>query len=583
MRSLVDLTQRLGRALMLPIAVLPVAGLLLRLGQPDLLDIPAMAEAGGAIFYYLGMLFAVGIAVGLARENHGAAGVAGLVAYVVAWKGSELLLAVPPDVVAGIVDKKLEALASDGYRRAQIHTISVPMGILAGIVAGALYNRYYQIKLPDYLAFFAGRRFVPILAGVAGLVLAFAFGLGYPAVAKGMNVLSQAVVQSGSVGLFVYGVLNRVLIVTGLHHILNNLAWFILGDYQGATGDLNRFFKGDPTAGVFMSGFFPVMMFGLPAACLAMYRCALPERKRATGGLLFSMALTSFLTGVTEPIEFAFMFLAPALYVLHAILTGAAMVIMAAIGCHLGFGFSAGLFDYALNFAKATHPLYLIPVGAIYFAVYYFAFRWAIVRFNLATPGRAPEEAIAVAAPAGDASRADGFIEALGGAANLVEVEACTTRLRLVLADRTKVDARRLSALGSRGTIDVGASGMQVVVGPIADQVASEIRAQLPASRLQPPAPPLHSTSSLPPPASLSSSLPDARAIVDALGGAGNVASVDVVAGRVLITVRERDRVNVKPLRALLERGAAVTSKSSVHLLHGDSQGLASHLRAALG
>jgi PTS system N-acetylglucosamine-specific IIC component len=336
-----------------------------------------------------------------------------------------------------------------------------------------------------------------------------------------------------------------------------------------------------------MSGFFPVMMFGLPAACLAMYRCALPERKRATGGLLFSMALTSFLTGVTEPIEFAFMFLAPALYVLHAVLTGAAMVIMAAIGCHLGFGFSAGLFDYALNFAKATHPLYLIPVGAIYFAVYYFAFRWAIVRFNLATPGRAPEEAIAVAAPAGDASRAGGFIEALGGAANLVEVEACTTRLRLVLADRTNVDARRLSALGSRGTIDVGASGMQVVVGPIADQVASEIRARLAtpglppaASRPSPAAPLPHSASSLPPPAS---PLPDARAIVDALGEAGNVASVDVAAGRVLITVRERDRVNVKPLRALLERGAAVTSKSSVHLLHDDSEGLAGRLRAALG
>jgi PTS system N-acetylglucosamine-specific IIC component len=461
--------------------------------------------------------------------------------------------------------------------------VSVPIGIIAGILAGWLYNRYHTVKLPDYLAFFSGRRFVPILAGLAGLVLAFGFGLGYPAVAKGMNALSQAVVQSGSLGLFVYGVLNRVLIVTGLHHILNNLAWFIIGDFHGATGDLNRFFKGDPTAGVFMSGFFPVMMFGLPAACLAMYRSALPERKRATGGLLFSMALTSFLTGVTEPIEFAFMFLAPALYVLHALLTGAAMVIMAAIGCHLGFGFSAGLFDYVLNYGKATHPLYLVPVGAIYFAVYYFAFRWAIVRFNLATPGRAPDEAAAIAAPAGDASRAEGFIEALGGAANLVEVEACTTRLRLVLADRTKVDARRLSALGSRGTIDVGASGMQVVVGPIADQVASEIRARLAMSERTVAQDPVPRAASLAPRASISVPLPDARAIVDALGGPGNVAGVDVAAGRVLVTVRERDRVNVKPLRALLERGAAVASKSSVHLLHHDSQTLASHLRAALG
>ncbi|HEX3096359.1 MAG TPA: N-acetylglucosamine-specific PTS transporter subunit IIBC [Usitatibacter sp.] len=565
MRSFIDLTQRLGRALMLPIAVLPVAGLLLRLGQPDLFDVPFVAAAGGAIFDQLGMLFAVGIAVGLARENHGAAGLAGFVAYIVATKGAEAVLHLPD------ADKK-------------IHEVSVPIGIIAGVVAGWLYNRYQGVKLPDYLAFFSGRRFVPIVAGLAGLVLAFGFGLGYPAVAKGMNALSQAVVESGSVGLFVYGVLNRVLIVTGLHHILNNLAWFIVGDYHGATGDLNRFFKGDPAAGVFMSGFFPVMMFGLPAACLAMYRSALPERRRATGGLLFSMALTSFLTGVTEPIEFAFMFLAPALYVLHAVLTGAAMVIMAAIGCHLGFGFSAGLFDYVLNFGKATHPLYLVPVGAAYFAVYYFAFRWAIVRFDLKTPGRAPEEAATGAAPVDDALRAEGFIAALGGAANLLEVEACTTRLRLVLADRGKVDARRLSALGSRGTIDVGASGMQVVVGPIADQVASEIRAQLPAAAARgaqgaaASAPPV-----APGAAASSATLPDARALVAELGGAGNVTSVDVAAGRVLVAVRERDRVNVKRLRALLERGAAVTAKSSVHLLHPDSQRLAMHLRTALG
>ncbi|HEX4331886.1 MAG TPA: N-acetylglucosamine-specific PTS transporter subunit IIBC [Usitatibacter sp.] len=565
MSSFIDLTQRLGRALMLPIAVLPVAGLLLRLGQPDLLDIAFVAAAGNAIFESLGMLFAIGIAVGLAKENHGAAGLAGFVAYVVATKGAEAVLHVP------------EATK-------QIHDVSVPIGILAGIVSGWLYNRYHAVKLPDYLAFFSGRRFVPIVAGIAGLVLALGFGLGYPAVAKGMSALSEAVVQSGSAGLFVYGVLNRVLIVTGLHHILNNLAWFILGDYHGATGDLNRFFKGDPSAGVFMSGFFPVMMFGLPAACLAMYRSALPERQRAIGGLLFSMALTSFLTGVTEPIEFAFMFLAPALYVMHALLTGAAMVIMAAIGCHLGFGFSAGLFDYVLNFGKATHPLYLVPVGAAYFAVYYFAFRWAIVRFDLATPGRAPEEAAGADAPTGDVSRAEAFIVALGGAGNLVEVEACTTRLRLVLADRGKVDARRLSALGSRGTIDVGASGMQVVVGPIADQVASEIRAQLPAAAAraaQAPAPAM--TGIAPARATFEPALPDARVLVEALGGAGNVSGIESSGGRVLITVHERDRVNLKPLQALLERGAAVTAKSGVHLLHADSQRLAAHLRTALG
>src|SRR4051812_24239436 len=365
-----EATQSLGRALMLPIAVLPVAGLLLRIGQPDLLDIAPIAAAGDAIFSNLGLLFAIGVAVGLARENHGAAGLAGVVAYFVAAKGTEVLIAAPPDVAAGLAGAHRDLVIA-AYKARQISKLSVPLGILSGILAGALYNRYSNVKLPSYLAFFAGRRFVPIVAGAAGLAMAFAFGLGWPLVERTMDAVSHGVIESGSVGLFVYGVLNRLLIVTGLHHILNNVAWFLVGDYNGVTGDLKRFFAGDPAAGVFMSGFFPVMMFGLPAACLAMYRTALPERRRATGGLMLSMALTSFLTGVTEPIEFTFMFLAPWLYALHAVLTGAAMVTMDLLRVRLGFGFSAGFFDYALNFNKSTHPLWLLPVGLVYFALYY--------------------------------------------------------------------------------------------------------------------------------------------------------------------------------------------------------------------
>src|SRR5206468_6577088 len=230
----------------------------------------------------------------------------------------------------------------------QISRLSIPAGIISGIVGGVLYNRYSGIQLPSYLGFFSGRRFVPIASGVAALPMAFLFGHGFPLLQGGMNALSQSVVRSGNAGLFVYGVLNRVLIVTGLHHILNNVAWQLLGEYKGVTGDLNRFFKGDPTAGAFMSGFFPVMMFGLPAACLAMYHEARPERRKAVSGLLVSMALTSFLTGITEPIEFSFMFLAPVLYGLHAVLTGLALVVMNILGIRLGFGFSAGLFDYVL-------------------------------------------------------------------------------------------------------------------------------------------------------------------------------------------------------------------------------------------
>src|SRR5690349_11368962 len=319
--------QKVGGALMLPIAVLPIAGLLLRLGQPDLFDSASMTAAGQAIFGNLGLLFAVGVAVGLARENHGAAGLAGVVGFLIATEGAKVLIAVPPTVGAGLAKDAADAAVA-AYKAKELTRLSVPIGILTGLIAGWLYNRYRDIKLPNYLAFFGGRRFVPIAAGFAGLVVAAAFGFGWPVLTRGMDAVSNAVVSSGPIGLFVYGLLNRILIVTGLHHIINNVAWFLVGNYHGVTGDLNRFFAGDPTAGAFMSGFFPVMMFGLPAACLAMYRTALPARRAAVGGMLLSLALTSFLTGVTEPIEFSFMFLAPALYLLHAVLTGVSMVIM---------------------------------------------------------------------------------------------------------------------------------------------------------------------------------------------------------------------------------------------------------------
>jgi PTS system N-acetylglucosamine-specific IIC component len=398
MKNIVASLQPIGRALMLPIAVLPAAALLLRLGQPDLLNIAAMAAAGNAIFSNLGLLFAIGVAVGLARENHGAAGLAAVVGYLVTTKGAEVLIGVPPQATADLTGRAI-ALATDAYRAKELAKLSVPAGLINGLLAGWLYNRYSNVRLPAYLAFFAGRRFVPIVSGLAGIVLAFCFGYGFPIVESGMDAASQAVLASGGFALFLYGVLNRVLIVTGLHHIINNFVWFLLGDYNGVTGDLNRFVAGDPTAGKFMSGFFPVMMFGLPAACLAMYRSAPVEKRALVGGMLFSMALTSFLTGVTEPIEFSFMFLAPVLYAIHAVLTGAAMALMDAIGVHLGFGFSAGLFDYVLSFSKATRPLLLLPIGLVYFALYYGLFRFFIVRFDLKTPGRELEEATAGAQP----------------------------------------------------------------------------------------------------------------------------------------------------------------------------------------
>ncbi len=537
MKGLFASLQGLGRALMLPIAVLPVAGLLLRLGQPDLLNLAFVAAAGDAIFSNLGILFAIGVAVGLARENHGAAGLAGAVAFFVAVKGTEAIIPLPPKELA---------------------RMTVPIGILCGVVSGWIYNRYSDIKLPDYLAFFGGRRFVPIAAGCAALVIAAAFGWGWPFLTRAMDAASAGIVESGSLGLFAYGVLNRILIVTGLHHILNNVAWFIVGDYGGATGDLKRFFAGDPSAGAFMSGFFPVMMFGLPAACLAMYHTALPAKRRAAGGLLLSMALTSLLTGVTEPIEFTFMFLAPLLYAVHAVLTGLAMVTMDLLGIHLGFSFSAGAFDYLLNFKFSTRPLWLLPVGAAYFALYYFLFRYFIVRFNLRTPGReAGDAASAGPAPVGDSARADAFIAALGGAANLKSVEACTTRLRLELADRDVVDDAALRRLGSRGSVKVGAHGLQVVVGPIADQVAGSIRARLGSAGAVTQAA-----------AMTTATTPDLRAeVLAALGGVGNIRQVENLGGRLLVGVRDDSAVDEAALLAANPRGFARPRALSLHLL----------------
>src|SRR3984957_2865475 len=447
---------------MLPIAVLPIAGLLLRVGQPDLLGWAAMAAAGDAVFANLGLMFAVGVGVGLARENHGAAGLAALVGYLVTTRAVEAMLHAAPGsfIAPGSLSK-----------------LSVPVGLLSGIIAGVSYNRFGNITLPSYLSFFGGRRFVPIVSGLAGLVFAAVVGYAWPFRERGMAATSHAILGAGSLGLFAYGVLNRILIVTGLHHILNNFAWFIVGDYHGATGDLKRFFAGDPTAGAFMSGFFPVMMFGLPGACLAMYHTARPERRPALAGLLLSLALTSFLTGVTEPVEFTFMFLAPVLYALHAVATGLAMVIMNLFGVRLGFSFSAGLFDYVLNSSHARRPLLLLPIGAAYFGLYYGVFRFCILRLNLATPGRGIDDAEETPVPAAPGTRAQAFVTALGGARNLTDVQACTTRLRLVLADNRAIDEAALKRLGTRGILRSSTEGLQVVLGPIADQVAGEIRA----------------------------------------------------------------------------------------------------------
>ncbi len=456
----------LGKSLMLPIAVLPIAGLLLRFGQPDMLNIEFLAAAGNAIFNNLPIIFALGVAVGFSKEEHGAAALSAFVGYMIMTAGIK------------VFNDKID--------------MQVLGGIIMGVTAGTLYNKYKAIKLPPFLAFFGGRRFVPIITGLFAVVYALIFACIWPYISNLISSFGNWVIASNNIGLFFFGVANRLLIPLGLHHVLNNFIWFQFGDYSVIEagvqvvkhGDLWRFFAGDPTAGAFMAGFFPIMMFGLPAAALAMIMESYKENRKATAGILLSAALTSFLTGITEPIEFAFMFLAFPLYILHAVLTGLSMVIMNLLNVKLGFTFSAGLFDYLLNFGISTNPWTMLAVGIIYGVLYFFLFRFAIRRWNLKTPGRETVPQLQqekflpphnVQVPISEEnSRGAKYLAALGGKENIKTLGACATRLRLEVFDNAKVNTEALKSLGARGVINKEGI-VQVIIGPEADLINDEI------------------------------------------------------------------------------------------------------------
>lgn len=453
--------QKLGKALMLPVAVLPAAALLLRLGASDVLDIPFIMQAGGAIFDNLPLVFAIGVAVGFAFDGGGAAALAGAVGYLTLTKA---MVTINKDINMGVL-----------------------AGILSGIVAGQLYNRFHNVKLPDFLGFFGGKRFVPIASAGVSILLALIFGFIWPPIQQAIHGVGNWIVGAGLIGAFAFGALNRLLLPFGLHHVINSMVWFVFGSFTDkagkvVTGDLSRFFAGDPTAGTFMTGFYPIMMFALPAAALAMYTTARSENRKAVSGILLSVALTSFLTGITEPIEFAFMFLAPALYVAHSILTGVSLAICEALGIHHGFGFSAGAIDYFLNYGLATKPFMLIPIGLAFGAVYYFLFVFMIKAMDLKTPGR-EEAASGRTASASTPEEIDQlaklYIDSLGGAANIATLDSCITRLRLTVKDGKLVLEEEIRRLGATGIIRPNDRDMQIVVGTKADLIAGAIKRQL--------------------------------------------------------------------------------------------------------
>ncbi|MES5408231.1 PTS N-acetyl glucosamine transporter subunit IIABC [Klebsiella pneumoniae] len=456
--------QRLGRALQLPIAVLPVAALLLRFGQPDLLNVPFIAQAGGAIFDNLALIFAIGVASSWSKDNAGSAALAGAVGYFVMTKA---MVTINPEINMGVL-----------------------AGIITGLVAGAVYNRWAGIKLPDFLSFFGGKRFVPIATGFFCLILAAIFGYVWPPVQHAIHSGGEWIVSAGALGSGIFGFLNRLLIPTGLHQVLNTIAWFQIGEFTNAAGavfhgDINRFYAGDGTAGMFMSGFFPIMMFGLPGAALAMYLAAPKARRPMVGGMLLSVAITAFLTGVTEPLEFLFMFLAPLLYLLHAVLTGISLFIATALGIHAGFSFSAGAIDYVLMYslpAASKNVWMLLVMGVVFFFVYFLLFSAVIRMFNLKTPGREDKAADVVTEEAnsnteeGLTQLATSYIAAVGGTDNLKAIDACITRLRLTVGDSAKVNDAACKRLGASGVVKLNKQTIQVIVGAKAESIGDEMK-----------------------------------------------------------------------------------------------------------
>ncbi|MEU8317171.1 PTS transporter subunit EIIC [Nonomuraea sp. NPDC048881] len=413
-----NVLQRLGRSLMLPIAALPAAALLFRFGQPDMLgsngpapgglaDVPGfawmsqvaevLAAAGDALFQNLPLLFAVGVAIGFARKADGTTALAAVVGYLVFDRVTKVMFFGSDirDTVAirQVQDQGIKEVINYGMQ----NPTKVLGGIVMGLVTALLWQRFHRIKLPPWLAFFGGRRFVPIITSIVALLLGVLFGWLWPVLGEWIRHAGEALAAIGPIGTGIYGLINRLLIPLGLHHFVNSVVWYVVpqcevgGHVLG--GDWNCYFGGAPHSGQFMAGFFPVMMFALPAAALAMWRAAPPHRRATVGGIMLSAGLASFVTGITEPIEFAFIFVAPALLVAHAVLTGLAMALTTLIGGQLGFGFSAGLLDMLLNASKSnTQNLPgILLLGLIYGVVYYVVFTFLIRRFDIMTPGREPE------------------------------------------------------------------------------------------------------------------------------------------------------------------------------------------------
>jgi len=578
-----DYLQKIGKSLMLPVAVLPVAGLLLGIGGATLagvergvihIDAPwlllllrIMKNSGEPIFAGLPLIFAIGVALGLAN-NDGVSSLAAVVGYVV-------MLG-----TMGVVASRLGIEAKPVMGIPSIDT-GVFGGIIIGLVAASLFNRYFKIKLPSYLGFFAGKRFVPIITAFSAMAIGAVLSFVWPPIQAWINGFSDFASKGNpALAVFIYGIVERLLIPFGLHHIWNVPFFFQVGEFvtssgQVVHGELTRFFAGDPTAGNLGGGYL-FKMFGLPAAAIAIWHCAKPENRVRVGSIMASAALTSFLTGITEPIEFAFLFMAPALYGIHALLAGTAFVILYELGAKLGYTFSHGFIDYILFFPMDTKPLLVFLIGPLYALVYYGVFRAVILKADLKTPGREKEEVTRAEVQAAMAeSFSKQLVLAFGGKSNIKSLDACITRLRVGLVDVRKANQDKLKALGAAGVVVVG-NGMQAIFGTRSENLKTDMEEYLkvagPEADLIEGAPPAVEYA----PKGIAPKLRDAdapqktRDLIKALGGASNISKVEACAEtRLRVVVKDAGGVNEVALRAAGVDGVMRLPDDVLHLLVG--------------
>lgn len=576
--------QKIGKALMLPVAVLPVAGLLLGIGATDfhtqntvfLAILSLMKNSGDVIFGNLPLIFAVGVALGF-TENDGVAAIAAVIGH--------LVTTVTLGVMAGIL-----GVATTPIMGLPSIQTGVFGGILAGGLAAYMFNRFYRIKLPEYLGFFAGKRFVPIITAIGAIGLGVVLSFVWPPIGNGIKSFSQwAAVSDPRTAATVYGFVERMLIPFGLHHIWNVPFFFEIGAFPDASGkiihgDINRFFAGDPTAGI-LSGAFLFKMFGLPAAAIAIWHSAKPENRVKVGGIMISAALTSFLTGITEPIEFSFLFVAPVLYLIHAVLAASTQFVANTLDMHMGFTFSQGGIDFLMfNLIgdKAKHAGYVFILGPIYAVVYYSVFRFVIAKFNLKTPGREDESAESIGAVSED-QRARELVLAFGGRSNIRSLDACITRLRIAVQDTAKVDQPKLKAMGASGVVVVG-SGIQAIFGPLSENLKTDMEiylrsagsdAELSSAPVAAPAP-----AAAPAASPAAAAKADVAALKQALGGPANLGKVEAIAHtRLRVELKDAARFNEAAARAAGVSAVTQVAPGVLHLIVGDQ---ATALAAAL-